>query len=631
MKKKVSFGERFRYAFDNVMSRGTGALIFWLVVITVIFVALVSGVLFLIRLAPGMGFDALVWKVLNMTIDPGTITGEDLGNWPYLLAMLGVTVAGIVLLSTLIGIVTTGIDTRLAALRKGRSRVIERNHTVILGWSEQVFATISEIVEANANQPRSSIVVLADKDKVEMEDEIRTKIPRTGRTKIICRTGTPIDTDDLRIARLETSRSVIILSPEHREPDSEVIKTILAITNNPDRRAEPYHIVAEIRDPRNLEVARMVAKDEAELLLASDLVARITAQTCRQTGLSVVYGELLDFEGDEIYFHRESEITGKTFGQALFCYESSAVIGIVPEDGEPKLNPAKDYVIKEGDQLIVIAEDDDTTKLSDISDYGIDAGAVAEGEPCQETPEKILILGWNWRAANIICQLDNYVPPTSSVLVVADTDKAGAVIESECRDLKNLEIAFRKGETTSRRLLDELDMGDFDHVVILCYSDKLSTQEADAETLITLLHLRDIAEKKGHTFSIVSEMLDERNRNLAEVTRVDDFIVSDKIISQMLSQVSENKALNKVFEEIFDPEGAEIYLKPASDYVKLGREVNFYTVIESARKRGEVAFGYKLGRFTNDAAKMYGVVVNPEKSEKITYAGDDRVIVLAED
>ena len=46
----------------------------------------------------------------------------------------------------------------------------------------------------------------------------------------------------------------------------------------------------------------MVGGDEAELILVGDLIARIVAQTCRQSGLSVVYTELLDFDGDEIYF-----------------------------------------------------------------------------------------------------------------------------------------------------------------------------------------------------------------------------------------------------------------------------------------------------------------------------------------
>jgi hypothetical protein len=159
----------------------------------------------------------------------------------------------------------------------------------------------------------------------------------------------------------------------------------------------------------------------------------------------------------------------------------------------------------------------------------------------------------------------------------------------------------------------------------------LDAQQADARTLITLLHLREFASRSERPFSVVSEMLDTRNRALAEVTRADDFIVSDKLVSLILSQVSENKALNAVFTDIFDPEGSEIYLKLAADYVRLGEPLNFYTIVEAAKQRNEVALGYRLSKYADDASKAYGVVVNPDKSAKVTFSEWDRIIVLSED
>lgn len=168
-------------------------------------------------------------------------------------------------------------------------------------------------------------------------------------------------------------------------------------------------------------------------------------------------------------------------------------------------------------------------------------------------------------------------------------------------------------------------------IVTMGYSDKLDAQQADARTLVTLLHLRDIANRAGQPFSIVSEMLDSRNRDLAEVTRADDFIVSDKLISLLMSQIAENRELKAVFDDLFDPDGSELYLKDAGDYVALGKPVNFYTVIEAARCRGEVAIGYRRRAEAQDAAKSYGVHVNPAKSQPIMFAEGDRVIVLAEE
>jgi hypothetical protein len=154
--------------------------------------------------------------------------------------------------------------------------------------------------------------------------------------------------------------------------------------------------------------------------------------------------------------------------------------------------------------------------------------------------------------------------------------------------------------------------------------------KADAKTLITLLHLRDISSKTGVRVSVVSEMLDITNRRLAEVTNADDFIVSDRLVSLMMSQISENKDLNIVFKDLFSPDGSEVYLKPLIEYVKPGVPVTFATLIAAAAQKGEVAFGYKVAAQSNAADKSYGVVVSPKKSQPITFAAGDKLIVLAE-
>ncbi len=240
-----------------------------------------------------------------------------------------------------------------------------------------------------------------------------------------------------------------------------------------------------------------------------------------------------------------------------------------------------------------------------------------------------MILGWNWRAPLIINELDHYVAPGSLVKVVSNLTHAQTEIDHYCADLVNQTCTFNSGDTTDRQFLEEQLLDQFDHVIILSYSDILETQMADARTLITLLHLRDIANRMGYSFSIVSEMMDIRNRNLAEVAKPDDFIVSDRLISLLLSQISENKGLAPVFADLFDPEGSEIYLKPVADYVRIHTKINFYTVVESAKRRGEIAIGYRLEEHAYDASLDYGVVINPVKSELLQLCENDKVIVLA--
>ena len=124
-------------------------------------------------------------------------------------------------------------------------------------------------------------------------------------------------------------------------------------------------------------------------------------------------------------------------------------------------------------------------------------------------------------------------------------------------------------------------------------------------------------------------MQDETNREVAQVTKADDFIVGTKLISLLMTQLAENHHLQRVFTDLFDPTGSEIYLKPASEYVRPGSDVNFATVVASARRRGETAIGYRShGR--QHESPSYGVVLNPDRSAPLTLSASDVIVVVAE-
>lgn len=632
MAPRASFKDRFKYAIDNTFSKGPSALILWLGVLSLGIVALGGLAVSALKIpvnADGqtVGFFEAAWEALMRTFDAGTMGGDE--GWGFRAVMLLVTVGGIFVISTLIGVLTSGVEGKLEELRKGRSRVLEAGQTVILGWSEQIFTILSELAEANANQARSCVVIMAEKDKVEMEDEIAARLDGPGRMRVVCRTGSPIEETDLDLVSLNTSKSVIVLSPENsEEADAEVIKTVLAIVNYPKRRSAPYHITAELTRAENSDVAKMVGRDEVEVVQTGGIIARIIAQTCRQSGLSVVYTELMDFGGDEIYTPELPQLTGKPYGEILNAFKKNAVMGLVKQ-GTAVLNPPMDTVLAAGDRVVLIAADDDQVFTDGVPE--IDESVFARPAVVNAKPERTILLGWNWRAPLLLCELDNYVAAGSEVVVVGDSEGLAEKVAQVKSGLKHQKLTFKPGRITERALLESLDLYSFDHVILLCYSDDLPAQKADAQTLITLLHLRDMADRKGHDFSVVSEMLDIRNRNLAEVSQADDFIVSDKLISLLLTQVSENKMLNGVFTDLFDPEGSEAYISPAGQFVKAGVPVNFYTVVESARRQGRTAIGYMLAAEARQSAKAYGVHLNPDKSMKITFGEKDKIVLLAED
>ena len=634
--QQFTLRQRLRYAFDNTLSRGTPALIAWLAIVSIAFIAFAAILLMLSGAAPKaengapLGFVELMWHNLMRTLDAGTM-GGDAGPATYLLIMLFVTLGGVFIVGTLIGLISNGVGNQIDELRKGRSMVAETDHIVILGWNDQIYSIIGELILGNENRKRNCIVVMADRDKVGMDDEIRERIGDFKTTKVVCRRGSPIDLGDLNIVNFNAARAIIVLSPGGDDPDAEVIKSILAVTNHPKRRSEKFHIVAEIRESKNMEPARLVGKDEAQLIETGDVIARVVAQTCRQTGLSTVYTELLDYGGDEIYFKEESSIAGMSFKDALFSFDTSSVIGMKTADGIVRLNPPMDTKFGPGDQAIVIAKDAESIVASKATPK-VDTHLFAQRSGVAAETERTLLLGWNTRAAIIVRELDGYVAKGSVLTVLADAPGLDEEIARVRAGLKNQTLEFRRGDTTDRATLEATRPEEYQHIIVLCYSDQMDVQKADAKTLVTLLHLRDLETKSGaNRYAIVTEMLDVRNRELAEITQADDFIVSEKLTSLLVAQVTENKDLRAVFDDIFDSDGSEIYLKPASDYVSLGASMNYWTVVDSARQRGEVAIGYRLAAHSGDATSGYGVSVNPPKSTQVSFGPEDRIIVIAED
>ncbi|WP_079159828.1 CASTOR/POLLUX-related putative ion channel [Streptomyces griseus] len=606
------------------MDRGTPALIIWLALASVLLIALASTLVVLFTDTDSEdngGWLGVAWMSLLRTLDPGTM-GGDTGGPAFLGLMLTVTIGGIFIVSALIGVLTTGLNQKIHELRKGRTQLIEHGHTIVLGWSDQVFTVIAELVEANQSERRLCVVILADRDKVAMEDAIRARVPDTGSTRVICRSGSPLVRPDLDLVSPDSAKAIMVLPPVGQDRDVDVIKVLLLLHSRAWRGARP-HIVAAVHDSENLAAARLAAGEGALVIDAEDIAVRLIAQAHRQTGLSGVFNELLSFVGNEFYLREEPALVGRTYGEALHAFEAGAPAGLRRSDGEVLVNPAMDTVVHAGDQLLVIAEDDLLIRPARTRPQVVEE-AITSTPAQPPTLDRTLLIGENSRTAKLVTLLDSFVQPGSTLDIAAPRRPETALD----REVANLTVGYTYCEPTRRSSLEALDLGSYQHIVVLS-DDTVAPGPADDRTLVTLLHLRDIEDTLGDPYSIVTEMNDDANREVAQVTKADDFIVSTKVISLLLTQLTENRALYDVFTDLFNPEGSEIYLKPTSDYVVPGAEANFATVVEAARRVGETAIGYRLARHSEEPP-TYGIFLNPSKTAPLLLEPQDSVVVLAE-
>lgn len=197
--RRATFWQRLRYRFDSALSGGPTIVILWLGAATLALIVVAAAIIAIFGLGidagESAGFLESFWQSLLRVLDSGTFAGDN--GWGLRVVALLVTLGGIIIASSLIGLVATAFDQQIEKLRKGRSSVLERDHTLVLGWSPRLFTILSELVVANENQKKPRIVILAPVDKTEMEDDVRARVGPTRNTKIVCRTGDPTSPHDL--------------------------------------------------------------------------------------------------------------------------------------------------------------------------------------------------------------------------------------------------------------------------------------------------------------------------------------------------------------------------------------------------------------------------------------------------
>ncbi|CAM8909815.1 unnamed protein product [Rhodiola kirilowii] len=378
-------------------------------------------------------------------------------------------------------------------------------------------------------------------------------------------------------------------------------------------------------------------------------------QCARQPGLAQVWEDILGFENCEFYIKRWPKLDGMRFEEVLISFADAIPCGIkvASRGGKIILNPDDSYILQEGDEVVVIAEDDDSYTPTEFP-MVIEASYIHIARPTRK-PQKILLCGWRRDIDDMIVVLDASLTKGSELWMFNDVPeniREQKLIDGglEVDRLMNITLENREGNAVIRRNLESLPLESFDSILILAdESVEDSAIQADSRSLATLLLIRDIQAKRmpckesvtdGGRFSqgswmgemqqassesvIISEILDPRTKNLLSMSKIGDYVLSNELVSMALAMVAEDRQINDILEELFAEEGNEMQIRPANVYLRVGEELSFYDVILRARQRREIVIGYRL------ANAEQAVINPPAKHEKRKWSMEDLFVVIAE-
>jgi len=629
-KSKIGIWARLRYNFDNSIAKA-GTFVLYVLLLMMVIALIMVGVKAALLATPALtqasdpanpSFFDLFWASFTKILSLG---GEP--TWADRIIAVLYWVTTTALTASVIGYVVGAIQRTFARLRKGRSPIVDDNHTLILGWSSRIFPILQELAIANENVRKPVVVIFAPHDREFMEDEIESRTENLGKLKIVTRSGEPSNPIDLKRTNISNAKSVIILDADETG-DANVVSIVLAVkavNSNPNLK-----IVAELDDRDTAEAISVATKGQVLSVRSHEVIARVTAQASRQPGLSTVILDLLDFSGDEIYFSEIPALEGKTYADALLSFNTASVIGLVDAQGQTHLNPKHTTKIAKGSKIIAIAQDDDKVTYTGTREELVKKAAKI-AVPASK-PEHLLVIGWSEMGRSVITELAAFLPKGSTVHILA---RKSLVAEDQ---LKNLDFGTNIKVTTASVTgdIDDLTAAasakHYDEVIVLGYRNAISEAEADAQTMLTMLQMNRLFEAPGNGVEptrLVAEILDGRKAEIARVAAVDDLVVSDNLAALLIAQVSENPALAPVFEDLFDADGASLSVRDIALYAPVGKEVSYAQLVANARAKGESAIGYRSAvKVAGDAAA--GVKLNPSKEALFIPVKGDSLIVVAD-
>ncbi len=647
---QVSWQKRLQYKFDNFMSKG-GFSIF-LALLSAFFAAFV--VTTMARYIAEWYFPNKVenywdlpWEIFVQLIGLRD-TGDDANFAAKFVGVVTIFI-GLVLFSSLVAFITQQFESKLQALRKGKSPVVEENHTLILGFNDRVIDIINELVVANESVADAVVVILCQQDKEEMDDFLRNKLGVLKTTRLVTRNGSTTNLSDLNKVAIKFAKSIIILN-DAKTSDSEqfktlsdarVVKAILATVADLGEENLPP-IIVELHSEQYRRLAENIVPGAVTTLNEADILARILVQTSRSVGLASVYLNLVGFEGNEFYFyHPNSSWQNITFGELPFHFSNGMPIGVRHADSTLTLKASNDYKLSDDDEVIILAEDDSTIKFNPQPVVQAKEFSFAgHWQTLERKTERYLIIGWNSKAPIALREYAKYLIAGSQLnLVVQDlTEEVQAEFDKIAKAYPHIKMDAMSVNLDSIEQLVTLKLYEFNSISILAGMGE-NAEEIDAKTLTILLELRQVfrdytaATGNKVTTDLIAEIIDSEETDLVIKAGVKDFLLTNQFVSKILAQVSQEPDVMPIYRDLFSVEGSELYIKPISLYFpnKQISKLTFADCVLAAQNRNELCIGVKTSAQAQDRDKNFGIDLVPSLGKQLNLTLDDALITLAED
>ncbi|HVD98236.1 MAG TPA: hypothetical protein VNB90_08515 [Cytophagaceae bacterium] len=641
-----NFKNRTWYKIELYIGKGGSSMFYALAVVLIGTILLLLAIRYLMlwlvpdTTLPGGDFWNNFYHLFLEVTDPGTMANFlDMPFWVKFTAVMA-GMCGIVIFSLLVAIITAAVEKMLYTFSQGTTDVYEKDHFLIIGNNSRLTDILSEFAIVSELQ-KHTVVILSETPKEDLDNEIALSIKKPNKLKIVTRTGKITSPAMLEKVSVDTAQAIIVLSScenfstheEKENSDTNVIKICYALSIAINK-GHKIMVIPEVYENANREIIKNILNERVLQLDANSFLSRLLVQTSLFNGLVGVYETLFSFDGSEIYFVQNT--IGKIkFGEISYHLPDGIAIGYkCPEKGLV-INPSPDEELNGKERLIVI--------MTDISKYSYQTKKICEPKQLTYSPKKttpaltsILIIGWNTETADVIAEYDKYITANSRFKLVL-TDNC-APEEEELENLKQkitAKLEVEKIELLDEKYLKQLDLYAYDMMVVLtAFVNTDNTEAVDSVNIKLLLLVKKIlSDETRKKPLIVAEVLDTSNLELFDHMGLSDFLLSNRLISIFLAQLSKQPELIEVYDRLLSKDGAEIYIKPITNYLSAtNQSYSFADLMLLGQQCKDIVIGYKKTLSEPKAnGRNYEIVLNPPKDTKLTLTEKDYLVVISDE
>ena len=537
-------------------------------------------------------------------ISPNSLTQFDIREeWIMMTLAIVIVIVGIVLFSgAIVATMTTALRAYIDTKSHAKGKILIDNHFVILNWNSKVPDMIYNLMLKGF---KHNIVILSEKSKEYVESEIKSlfltnNIRQKYKANLIIKEGDALLRNNLEDISIEQASQIVVMAGENIvdvDEDNIInadllnLKIVLRLgsfkiredcqivveTDSDETRGQIENLSYTVSSLKRLNIIPVSFNKKIGQIIAQSLVA---------PRMGDLYDELFSFRGAEFYsIDSEQDIESymKSHSDSIPVY--------------------KDH------QLFVLADDEIDITKQRKNEYTCDKKFIP---------------------------VTKEVVTKDAIFIIGDNSKKEFLLENlkRSKEVGGMDFSLKHySKTDNEELIKDVRNTPGPKKILILSDDRVEAESYDANVFVSLIELSKAFPNKEN-ITYITELLDSRNLSSISDFNIHNTIISNKMMSLLITQLAMNKGSKRFFEKVLAIAAAkkaddfDLVINEVDNMIEINEPMTFSSKAELLRTFYNTFDGKNIliGLVKNETIQLLNK--NQDQKEDIVLNKNDSLIYI---